>query len=86
MDPWPIPKNVLTAKMSLFWVVLAGKQGIWPGKKALYFALFHVLVVFCVYKLLAGNIFRRMRASKKNRAEKPTVGFLFLGSSGNMVA
>jgi hypothetical protein len=79
MDPWPLPKNVLTAKMSLFRVVLAGKQGLNAGKKTLYFALFHVLVVFCVYKLLAGKIFRRMWGSKKNRAEKPTVGFCFLG-------
>ena len=56
------------------------------GKKTLYFAIFHVLVVFCVCKLLAGKIFRRMRGSKKNRAEKPTIGFLFLGASGNIVA
>ena len=86
MDPWPLPKNVLTAKMGPFLIVLAGKQGFSAGKKTLYFALFHVLVVFCVYKLLAGRIFRRIRGSKKNRAEKPTVGFLFLGASGNMVA
>jgi len=33
MDPWPLPKNVLTAKMGLFPVVLAGKQGIKRGKK-----------------------------------------------------
>jgi hypothetical protein len=66
--------------------VLAGKPGVRLKKKTLYFALFHVLVVFCVYKLLAGKIFRRMRGSKKNRAKKPTVGFLFLGACGNVVA
>jgi len=54
--------------MSLFWVVLAGKQGFGAGKKASYFALFHVLVVFCVYKLLSVRIFRKIRGSKKNRA------------------
>jgi len=62
------------------------KTGLEHGKKALYFALFHVLVVFCVYKLLAGRIFRKICPSKINRAEKPTVGFLFLGASGNIVA
>jgi hypothetical protein len=72
--------------MALFWVVLAGKEGISAGKKTLYFALFHVLVVFRVYRLLTGNIFRRIRASKKNRAKKPTVGFLFLKASGNIMA
>jgi hypothetical protein len=65
--------------MGLFRVVSAGKQGIERGKKTLYFALFHVLVVFCICKLLAGKIFRRICGSKKNRAKKPTVGFLFLG-------
>ena len=74
-----LPKNVLTAKMGLFWVVLAGKQGLRVGKKTPYFALFHILVVFCVCKLLSGKIFRRIRASKKNRAKKPTVGFCFCG-------
>jgi len=85
MDPWPLLKNVLTAKKGLFWAVLAGKQGISAGKKTLYFALFHVLVGFCVYKLLSGKIFRRFLASKINRAKKPTVGFLFLGACGNIV-
>jgi len=79
MDPWPLPKNVLTAKMGLFPVVLAGKQGIKRGKKTLYFTLFHVLAVSCVYKLLPGKTLRRIRAAKINRAKKPTVGFLFLG-------
>jgi len=72
--------------MGLFLCVLAGKPGVGVKTKTLYFALFHVLVVFCVYKLLAGKVFRRIRGSKKNRAQKPTVGFLFLGASGNMVA
>jgi hypothetical protein len=65
---------------------LAGKQGFGAEKKTLYFALFHVLVVFCVYKLLAPKTFRRICASKKNRAKKPTVGFLVLAGSGNVVA
>jgi len=86
MDHSPSRKNVLTAKMGPFLIVLAGKQGFSAGKKTLYFALFHVLMVFYFCKLLAGRIFRRIRGSKKNRAKKPTVDFLFLGASGNVVA
>jgi hypothetical protein len=75
----------LTAKKTRFWGALAGKQGVWPREKTSFFALFHVFVVFCVYKLLAGKTFRLMLGSKKNRAKKPTVGFLFLGASGNIL-
>jgi hypothetical protein len=71
-------KNVLTAKKSLSLGVLAGKQRVGVEQKALYFALFHVLAAFCVCKSLFLRIFRKMVASKKNRAEKPTVGFCFL--------
>jgi hypothetical protein len=66
--------------------VLAGKLEVGANKKAFYFALFHVLVVFCVYKLLSVKIFRKNYASKKNRAKKPTVGFLVLAGSGNIAA
>jgi len=41
-------KNVLTAKKGLFWGVLTGKQGVGARKRAFYFALFHVLVVFLI--------------------------------------
>jgi len=34
---------------------------------------------------LSGSILQILEGSKKNRAEKPTVGFLFLGASGNMI-
>jgi hypothetical protein len=78
-----LEKNVLTEKTAPFLGVLAGKQGLWRGEKTFYFAFFHVLVVFCVYKLLADKIFRKMGTSKKNRARKPTVGFLFLRACGN---
>jgi len=72
--------------MRLFLVVLAGKQGFGVGEKALYFALFHVLMVFCVCKLLSGRFFWKICPFKKNRAKKPTVGFYFSAGSGNMVA
>jgi hypothetical protein len=63
---------------------LAGKQEAGAAKKAFYFAFFHVLVVFCVCKLLSVRIFRKILASQKNRAKKPTVGFWIFGGSGNI--
>jgi hypothetical protein len=62
------------------------KTGVGRAEKTLFFAFFHFFVFYCVCKLLAGKIFRRMRGSKKNRAKKPTVGFLFLRACGNLVA
>jgi len=59
---------------------LAGKQVFGAGRKAFYFALSHVLVVFLACRLLSGSILQILEGSKKNRAEKPTVGFLILGS------
>jgi hypothetical protein len=79
-------KNVMTARKGLFWGVLAGKQGMLWRKKAFYFALFHVLVVFRVCKLLSVRIFRQIFRFKINRAEKPTVGFWFSAGSGNIAA
>jgi hypothetical protein len=79
-------KNVLTAKKGRFWRVLAGKQGFGRGGKTLYFATFHVFMVFFICMSLAGRIFRNIRPRKKNRAKKPTVGFSFSGCSGNIVA
>jgi hypothetical protein len=79
-------KNVLTEKRGLFLGVLAGKQGFGAKKTSLYFALFHVLVVFCVGKSLTGRTFPKIEAFKKNRAEKPTIGFWFSAGSGNIVA
>ena len=49
-------------------------------KVAFYFALFHVFVVFSVCKSLSVSIFQKICASKINRAENPTVGFLIFGS------
>jgi hypothetical protein len=75
-------KNVLTIKRGLSLGVLAGKQGVGADRKPFYFALLHVFVVFCIGKSLSARIFGNMGVSQKNRAEKPTVGFLFLGSRG----
>jgi hypothetical protein len=72
-------KNVLTAKKARFLLLLAGKRGWASLKKAFYFALFHVLVVFQAWRLLPVRVFRYMGASPKNRAEKPTVGFWMFG-------
>jgi len=63
---------------------LAGKRGFGVLKKAFYFALLHVLVVFCFCKSFSVNLFRHNSVSQKNRAEKPTIGFLFLGSGGKI--
>jgi uncharacterized membrane protein len=60
--------------------VLAGKRGFERGNKAFYFALFHVFVVFFVCKSLSISLLQILEDSKKNRAEKPTVGFLIFGS------
>jgi len=68
-------KNVLTAKKGLFLEVSAGKQEFGAEKKTLYFALFHVLALACVSKLLSVRNLQRICGSKKNRAEKPTIGF-----------
>jgi hypothetical protein len=79
-------KNVLTVERGHFWGLLAEKQGVRPGKKAFYFALFHVLVFFFVCNSLSARIFRQIFVSKKNRAKKPTVGFWLLADSGNIVS
>jgi hypothetical protein len=84
--PRPSPKNVLTEKKGLFLGVLAGKQGFGAGQKPSFFAFLHVFVVFFFCKYLKFRIFRKIDLSKKNRAKKPTIGFLFLQASGNIVA
>jgi len=61
-------KNVLTAKKGLFLAVLAGKRGFRAGKKAFYFAIFHVLVVFFFCMWLSGNVLRFPAGFQKNRA------------------
>jgi hypothetical protein len=76
----------MTAKNVRFQGLLAGKTGFAAGEKTLFFAIFHVFVVFGVCKWLTVRIFQRKNLSKKNRAQKPTVGFLFSGASGNIVA
>jgi hypothetical protein len=73
-------KNVLTAKKGLFWGVLAGKQGFCAIRKSDFFAFFHVWAVFCSCKWLSASLFRKIAASPKNRAGKPTVGFLVCGT------
>ena len=73
-------------KKGFFLGVLAGKQGLGDQQKTLYFAFFHVLMDFFVCKLLSGKIFQQMEVSKKNRAKKPTVGFLFSAGSGNIAS
>jgi hypothetical protein len=79
-------KNVLTAKKGLFLGVLPVKQEVRANKKAFYFELCHGLVVFFVCKSLSVRIFQKIQPCKKNRAEKPIVGFLFLAGSGNIAA
>jgi hypothetical protein len=66
--------------------LLAGKQGVRLIRKNDFFAFFRVLVVFSFSKLLSVSIFQRIQAPKKNRAGKPTVGFLFWAASVNMLA
>jgi hypothetical protein len=61
-------------------------MGVFRGQKNTLFALYHVLMVFCICMSLAGSLFQNIKPSKKNRAEKPTVGFLFWAGSGNLVA
>ena len=84
--PGPPRKYVLTAKKGRFLGLLAGKQGFWGGQKATFFPLFHVLVGFFVCKSLSGKIFHKFQASEKNRAKKPTVGFIFAKSCGKITA
>jgi hypothetical protein len=81
----PSLKNVLTAKKARFLNLLTGKQGVGALKRAFYFALWHVLVFFHAWKLLSARIFGIMSPPQKNRAEKPTIGFLFFGS-GDIIA
>jgi hypothetical protein len=73
-------ENVLTAKNGPFLGVLAGNRGVGREKKAFYFALFHVLVVFCFCMLLSGSLLQIPAGSKKNRAQKPPGGFLIFES------
>jgi hypothetical protein len=65
---------------------VAGKQGFCLIRKTDYFAFFHVFVLFLVCNALPVSIFRKIQALKKNRAEKPTVGFLFLEGCGKIIA
>jgi hypothetical protein len=65
---------------------LAGKQGVDAQNKSFYFVFFPLFVVGGHCKPLSGRIFRRMKAAKKIRAGKPTVGFLIFGRCGNIVA
>jgi hypothetical protein len=74
-----LQKYVLTAKRGLFLGVLAGKQGFRAGKKAFYFALFHVFVVFFFRKLLSVRIFRNMCGSKKIVPENLPKVYCFSG-------
>jgi hypothetical protein len=60
--------------------VLAGKQGLEANEKAFYFALFHVLAACLFCRSLSGSILQILEGSEKNRAKKPTIGFLFFGT------
>ena len=79
-------KNVLTAKKGHFLGVLAGKRGVDAKKKTFSFALFHVLVVLFICLSLSNSVLQILKGSKKNRAEKPTVGFWFWAGFGNIAA
>jgi len=81
----PAPKNVLTEKKGRLLGVLAEHQvGCWR-RKIILLCIFHVLVVFCVYKLLAFKIFLRIRGSKKIVLEA-TIEIWFWAASGNTEA
>jgi hypothetical protein len=78
--------NVLTAKMGRFLAVLAEKRGVRAKKMSFYFGLFRFLGSFlCGKPLMASNL-QNPEPSRKNRAQKPTVGFLFLAGYCNIVA
>jgi hypothetical protein len=47
---------------------LAGKRRVGSGKKAFYFAIFHVLVVFYACMLLPGSLLQILEGPQKNRA------------------
>jgi hypothetical protein len=64
---------------------LAEKHQAPAKEKAFYFPLFHVSMVFFFCKLLSVRIFQKICPSEINRAEKPTVGFLILAGSGNII-
>jgi hypothetical protein len=68
-------KNVLTAKKGCFSGVLEEKQGVRARKIAFYFAFFHFFMLSCICKFLSDRTLRQAKPSKKNRAQKPTVGF-----------
>jgi hypothetical protein len=73
-------KYVLTAKTGRFLGVLAEKPGVSAGGNHLFFALFHFSNGFLCCRMLSDNVLQILEASQKNRAQKPTVGFLFFGA------
>src|SRR5580658_283433 len=72
---WPLLRKRTDSKKGSFFEPFGRKWRVGALKKAFYFALFHVLVVFTAWKLLSVKFFRHFGAFPKNRAEKPTVGF-----------
>jgi hypothetical protein len=65
---------------------LAGKQGFLTIRKTDFFAFFHFFKRFCGCKPLMVRILQMTEGSKKNRAQKPTVGFLIWAGSGKIIA
>jgi len=63
---------------------LAGKQGFGTGKKAFYFALYHVFTEFYLCMSLSVKLLQMPEVSQKNHAKKPTVGFSLFGGCGTI--
>jgi hypothetical protein len=74
-------KNVLTAKNGRFWGPFGRKTGGPLQKKDTFFRVFSIFGDFVPRKRLKLRMFHRFDPSKKNRAQKPTVGFWVNGVS-----
>jgi hypothetical protein len=66
--------------------VLAEKQGARALKKDDFFGFFHFFEGFLSCKPLLVRNLQIKEAFRKNRAEKPTVGFLIWTGSGKILA
>jgi hypothetical protein len=75
-------KNVLTAKNGRFWGPFGRKTGGPLQKKDTFFRVFSIFGDFVPRKRLKLRMFHRFDPSKKNRAQKPTVGFWVIEGYG----
>jgi hypothetical protein len=85
-QPWPRAKKRTDSKKGPF----LGRFGRKPGgplqKNYTFFRVFSIFGDFVPRKRLKLRMFHQFDLSKKNRAGKPTVGFLVFEGSGNMAA